>query len=78
MRPLHELEPGRVAEAGARVQASMEGVEPVLSTCSGARASKSSRCRCSVTRTLHETNIEWTTEDQGTTAVQNGECTELL
>ena len=26
MRPLHELQPGRVAEAGARVQASIEGL----------------------------------------------------
>ena len=38
-RPLHELEPGRVAEAGARVQGSIEGLEPVFSTCSDARSS---------------------------------------
>jgi hypothetical protein len=43
-RPLHELEPGRVAEAGARVQGSMEGLEPTFSTCSDARSS-STCCR---------------------------------
>ena len=76
MRPLHELEPGRVAETGARVQGSIKGFEPVLSTCSGARASKNSCCRCSVTRTLDEGNIQLTIEYHRTTAVQNGECTE--
>ena len=39
MRPLHVLEPCRAAEAGARVQASIEGFEPTFSTCSGARSS---------------------------------------
>ena len=39
MRPLHELEPGTVAEASARVQAPIEGFEAVFSTCSGARSS---------------------------------------
>jgi hypothetical protein len=39
MRPLHDLQPGSVAEAGARVQASIEGLEPVFSTCSDARSS---------------------------------------
>ena len=39
MRPLHDLQPGSVAEAGARVQASIEGLEPTFSTCSGARSS---------------------------------------
>ena len=39
MRPLHVLEPGRVAEAGARVQGSIEGLEPTFSTCSDARSS---------------------------------------
>ena len=33
-----------VAEAGARVQGSMEGLEPVFSTCSDARSS-STCCR---------------------------------
>ena len=76
MRPLHELEPRRVAETGARVQGLMKGFEPVLSTCSGARASKNSCCRCSVTRTLDEGNIHWTKEYHRTTAAQNGERTE--
>ena len=58
MRPLHELEPGKADEAGARDQGSIEGFEPVLSMCSGARASKNSCCRCSVTRTLDESNIQ--------------------
>ena len=39
MRTLHDLQPGSVAEAGARVQASIEGLEPVFSTCSDARSS---------------------------------------
>ena len=39
VRPLHVLEPGRAVEAGARVQASIEGLEPVSSTCSDARSS---------------------------------------
>ena len=39
MRPLHVLEPGRLAEAGARVQASIVGFEPTFSTCSDARSS---------------------------------------
>ena len=39
MRPLHVLEPCRAAEAGARVQASIEGFEPAFSTCSDARSS---------------------------------------
>ena len=39
MRPLHVLEPGRLAEAGARVQASIVGLEPTFSTCSDARSS---------------------------------------
>ena len=39
MRPLHALEPGRAAEAGARVQGSIEGLEPTFSTCSDARSS---------------------------------------
>jgi len=39
MRPLHDLQPDSVAEAGARVQASIEGLEPTFSTCSGARSS---------------------------------------
>jgi hypothetical protein len=39
MRPLHVLEPCRAAEAGARVQASIEGFEPTFSTCSDARSS---------------------------------------
>ena len=39
MRPLHVLAPCRAAEAGARVQASIEGFEPVFSTCSDARSS---------------------------------------
>ena len=60
MAPLHELEPRRVAETGARVQGSIKWFEPVLSTCSGARASKNSCCRCSVKRTLDETNIQLT------------------
>jgi hypothetical protein len=38
MRPLHDLQPGRVSEAGARVQASIEGFEPTFSTCSDARS----------------------------------------
>ena len=78
MRPLHELEPRKVAETGARVQGSIKGFEPVLSTCSGARASKNSCCRCSVTRTLDEGNIQLTIEYHRTTAVQNGERNELL
>ena len=39
MRPLHVLEPCRAAEAGARVQASIEGFKPIFSTCSDARSS---------------------------------------
>ena len=39
MRPLHDLQPDSVAEAGARVQASIEGLEPTFSTCSDARSS---------------------------------------
>ena len=39
MRPLHVLESCRAAEAGARVQASIEGFEPTFSTCSDARSS---------------------------------------
>ena len=38
MRPLHVLEPCRAAEAGARVQASIEGFKPIFSTCSDARS----------------------------------------
>ena len=75
MRPLHGLEPGRAAEAGALVQVSIEGVEPVLSTCSDARASTSSCCRCSVRRTLDETNFQSTIGYHRTTAAQNGERT---
>jgi len=37
--PLHELEPGSAAAAGARVQGSIEGLEAVFSTCSDARSS---------------------------------------
>ena len=77
MRPLHGLEPGRAAEAGALVQVSIEGVEPVLSTCSDARASTSSCCRCSVRRTLDETNFQSTREYQIATAAQNGERSEF-
>ena len=39
MRPLHDLQPCRAAEAGARAQASIEGFEPTFSTCSDARSS---------------------------------------
>ena len=39
MRPLHDLQPCRAAEAGARAQASIEGLEPTFSTCSDARSS---------------------------------------
>jgi hypothetical protein len=39
MRPLHDLQPCRAAEASARVQASIEGFEPTFSTCSDARSS---------------------------------------
>ena len=77
MRPLHVLEPGRLAEAGARVQASIEGLEPTFSTCSDARSSTSSCCRCSVRRTLDETNFQSTREYQIATAAQNGERSEF-
>ena len=77
MRPLHELEPGRADEAGARVQGSIEGLEWVFSTCSNARASKSLCCRCSVMRTLDETDIQSPIESHRTTAAQNGEHSEL-
>ena len=40
-RPLHALEPGRAAEAGALVHGPMEGLEPVFPTCSDARSSTS-------------------------------------
>ena len=52
MRPLHVLELGRAVEAGARVQGSMDGFEPVFSTCSGARSSTTC-CRRWLASAIH-------------------------